>query len=556
MAGGQPYGMQAMLKEGHEMHNDPVIKNITAAKELSNICRSSMGPNGLNKMVINHLDKLFITSDASTIIRELEVQHPAAKLIVYASQAQEQEIGDGSNFVISFAGELLSNAEGLLRDGLHTSEIADGYTKAAAKALDIIDSLVIPGSDKLDVRDRATVARRIRGSVSAKQYGLEDVLCPLISQACVSVCPKNPASFNVDNVRVVKISGGGVTDSSVVNGMVLQRGAEGSVKRATAAKVAVFAQGIDTSSTETKGTVLIQNAKELTDYSRSEEDKLAQLIQGVADSGATVVVAGAAIGEMAMHFIEKHGIMAIRIPSKFELRRFCRALGATALSSLGAPRADELGYAGLLEVREIGGTNVTVLSQGEDAKGAASAGGAAGGATSGGAVTTVVLRASTSNLLDDVERAVDDGVNAYKALCRDPRAVPAGGALEIECARLLRAYGAKQAGLDQYAITQFAAALEIVPYLIAENSGLNATDAVAALTAAHAEGQSTAGLDVTTGQPRDLSEDDITDLHSSKWWALRLAADAAVTVLKVDQIIMAKQAGGPKPRAPNPMDDD
>lgn len=515
-----------------------------------------MGPNGLNKMVINHLDKLFITSDASTIIRELEVQHPAAKLVVYASQAQEQEIGDGSNFVISFAGELLSNAESLLRDGLHTSEIADGYSKAATKALDIIDSLVIPGSEELDVRDKDLIATRIRGSVSAKQHGLEDILCPLIAQACVTVCPKNPASFNVDNVRVVKISGGGVGDSSVVRGMVLLRGAEGTVKRATAAKVAVFAQGIDTSSTETKGTVLIQDAKELTEYSRSEENKLGQLIQAVADSGAKVVVAGAAIGEMAMHFIEKHGLMAIRIPSKFDLRRFCRALGATALASLGAPRADELGYAGLLEVREIGGTNVTVLSQGEDATDATADGGVTAAGVSGGAVATVVLRASTSNLLDDVERAVDDGVNAYKALCRDSRSVPAGGALEIECARLLKAYGAKQAGLDQYAITQFANALEIVPRTIAENSGLNATDVVAALTAAHAEGNSTAGLDVNTGEPRDLSQDDITDLRSAKWWALRLAADAAVTVLKVDQIIMAKQAGGPKPRAPNPMDDD
>mmetsp|Transcript_11966 Transcript_11966/g.35927 ORF Transcript_11966/g.35927 Transcript_11966/m.35927 type:complete len:556 (-) Transcript_11966:2647-4314(-) len=553
---GQPYGMQAMLKEGHEMHDEPVMKNIVAAKELSNICRSSMGPNGLNKMVINHLDKLFITSDASTILRELEVQHPAAKLIVYASQAQEQEIGDGSNFVISFAGELLANAEGLLRDGLHTSEVADGYTRSAAKALDIIDTLVIPGSDKLDVRDRAAVAKRIRGSVSAKQQGLEDVLCPLIAEACVGVCPKNPVSFNVDNVRVVKIPGGGVSDSAVVRGMVLKRDTEGAVKRVEHAKVAVFAQGIDTHSTETKGTVLIQSAKELTDYSRSEEDKLGQLIQSVADSGASVVVAGAAIGEMAMHFIEKAGLMAIRIPSKFDLRRFCRAVGATALSTLGAPRADELGYATLLEVREVGGANVTVLSQSDDAASTATADGVAAAGISGGAVATVVLRASTSNLLDDVERAVDDGVNAYKALCRDARAVSAGGALEMEVARQLREFGGKQSGLEQYAIAKFADSLEVVPRTIAENSGLNATDVVAALTAAHAAGHATFGLDVTTGEPRDLARDHITDLHSSKWWALRLASDAAVTVLKVDQIIMAKQAGGPKPRAPGPMDDD
>lgn len=542
--------------------DEAVLKNITACKELSLITKTSMGPNGMNKMVVNHLDKLFVTSDASTIINEMEVQHPAAKLVVFASQAQEQEIGDGSNFVITFAGELLANAEGLLRDGLHTSEVADGYTKAAAKALDVIDSLVIPGSETLDVRDVKAVARRIRGSVSAKQYGLEDVLCPLIAKACVDVCPKNPASFNVDNVRVVKIPGGGVSDSAVVRGMVLKRDTEGTVKRVVNAKVAVFAQGIDTSSTETKGTVLIKSAQELTDYSRSEEAKLEELIKGIADSGATVVAAGAAIGEMAMHFLEKHGIMVIRIPSKFDLRRFVRAVGATALASLGAPRADELGFAGTLEVQEVGGANVTVVSQGGGASPTAAdasadtAASPAEGSTGGGKIATVVLRASTDNLLDDLERAVDDGVNAYKALCRDSRAVPAGGATEVEVAKQLRAFGAQQTGLHQYAFAQFADALEVVPRTIAENSGLNATDVVAALNAAHAEGQANAGLDVDTGKPKDLALDDITDLHSAKWWALRLAADAAVTVLKVDQIIMAKQAGGPKPRGAGPMDDD
>ena len=363
-------------------------------------------------MVINHLEKLFVTSDASTIASELEIQHPAAKLLVLAAAAQQQEIGDGTNFVLSFAGELLNRAEGLLRDGLHPIEIADGYTKAGAKALEILDTLVIEGTEKLDVRDANAVATRIKGSISSKQFGYESLLGPLIAEACIDVVPKNPNNFNVDNVRVVKIPGGGINDSSVIKGLVIKRGVEGTIQAVENAKVAVFAQAVDTSATETKGTVLIRNAAELEGYSKGEENKVEEAIKAIADSGAKVIVSGGAFGEMALHFIERYGLMALKIPSKFDLRRFCRATGATALVKLGQPGADQLGLAKKLDVREVGGTKVIVLEQD----------------SSLGQVATVLLRGSTDQMLDDVERAVDDGVNAYKALCKDARVLPAGGA--------------------------------------------------------------------------------------------------------------------------------
>ena len=490
-------------------------------------------------MVINHLNKLFVTSDASTIVAELEVQHPAAKLLVLAAAAQQQEIGDGTNFVLSFAGELLNRAENLLRDGLHPTEVADGYAKAGVKALELLDSLIIEGTEKLDARDAAAVAERIKGSISSKQYGYESLLGPLIAEACIDVVPKNPNNFNVDNVRVVKITGGGIDDSTVVKGLVLKRGVEGTIQMVENAKVAVFAQAVDTCATETKGTVLIKNAAELEGYSKGEENKVEEAIKAIADSGATVVVSGGAFGEMALHFIERHGLMALKIPSKFDLRRFCRATGAAALVKLQKPKADELGLVKKLEVREVGGTKVMVLEQDSTLS----------------QVSTVLLRGSTDQMLDDVERAIDDGVNAYKALCKDPRMLPAGGATEIEVARQLAAWGRKETGLDQYAIAQFAEALEVVPRTIAENSGLDASDAVSALYAAHAAGQSTVGLDVETGLPRDLAEDGIRDLYTAKWWAMKLAVDAATTVLRIDQIIMAKVAGGPKPRM-GPGDED
>ena len=289
----------------------------------------------------------------------------------------------------------------------------------------------------------------------------------------MDVCPKNALNFNVDNVRVAKIVGSSLHENQVVQGMVLRRDCEGTVKHAKDAKVAVFGCAVDTSATETKGTVLITSAKDLESYSVGEEQKMEEYIKMIADSGATVVVSGQSFGEMAMHFIERYGLMAIKLPSKFELRRFCRAVNATGIIKLGRPAADELGYVSSIDVREIGGTKCVVVQQND--------------ATS--RVATVVLRGSTENAMDDVERAVDDGVNAYKALAKDSRVVPAGGATEMELAHRLAAFGRKQTGLDQYAIEKFARALEVVPRTLAENAGLSATDVVYNLYAAHAAGR-------------------------------------------------------------------
>lgn len=542
MAMGLPYGLQAMLKEGHKHFagvDEAVLRNIEACKNMAQITRTSLGPNGMNKMVINHLERLFVTSDASTIVSELEVNHPAAKLLVFAAKAQEQEIGDGTNLVISFGGELLNNAEGLLRDGLHTAEIADGYAKAAAKALEILDTLVVDGSKEVDVRNKDLVAQRLKGAICSKIHGYEEVIANLVAEACIDVLPQNPVNFNVDNVRVVKIPGSGLTDSSVVKGMVLRRDTDGSIKHIENAKVACYAQGVDTASTDTKGTVLIKTAKELEGYAQGEEDKLEEYIKAISDAGVKVVVSGSAIGEMAAHFLEKYGMVQLRIPSKFELMRFCKATGTVARATFGAPQPDEIGFAKWLSVQEIGGSMCTVLRQ--DA--------------ALGKISTIVLRGSTEGFLDDVERAVNDGVNAFKALTRDGRCVAAGGATEIELARQLSEWGKKQTGLEQYAINKFAESFEVVPRTLAENSGLNAADAVSALYAAHAQGQTSKGVDIETGQPKDLSKEGIVDLYSTKWWAIKLAADAATTVMRVDQIIMSKQAGGPKPRGPGGDDD-
>lgn len=537
-----PYGLQAMLKEGHRHLSgleEAVLKNIDACKELSAITRTSMGPNGMNKMVINHLDKLFVTNDAATIVNELEVQHPAAKIVVLAGKAQQEEIGDGANLTISFAGELLHGAEELIRMGLHPSEIISGYTKAIKKAIEILEELVEKDSDKMDVRNKEEVITRMKAAVASKQFGQEYVLCSLIADACIQVCPKNPTNFNVDNVRVAKLLGGGLLNSTVVRGMVLKNDAVGSIKRVEKAQVVVFAGGVDTSATETKGIVLIHSAEQLETYAKTEEAKVEELIKVVAESGAKVIVSGGAVGEMALHFCERYKLMVLKISSKFELRRFCGTTGAVALLKLSPPNADDLGYADSISVQEIGGATVTIVKNEEG----------------GNSVSTVVLRASTDSILDDLERAVDDGVNTYKAMCRDSRIVPGAAASEIELAKRVKEFSFKETGLDQYAIAKFAESFEMVPKTLAENAGLNAMEIISSLYAEHSSGSTKVGIDLEGGVCKDVSVMRIWDLFIAKFFALKYAADAACTVLRVDQIIMAKPAGGPKRDKPAAMDE-
>ena len=540
----QPYGIQSMLKEGHKHLSgldEAVLKNIDACKQLSTITRTSLGPNGMNKMVINHLDKLFVTNDAATIVNELEVQHPAAKILVLAGKAQQEEIGDGANLTISFAGEILQGAEELIRMGLHPSEIISGYTKAINKTIEILDELVEKGSETMDVRDKEQVISRMRAAVASKQFGQEDTICSLVADACIQVCPKNPANFNVDNVRVAKLLGGGLHNSTVVRGMVLKSDTVGTIKRIEKAKVAVFAGGVDTSATETKGTVLIHTAEQLENYSKTEEAKVEELIKAVAESGAKVVVSGGSVGEMALHFCERYKLMVLKISSKFELRRFCRTTGAVAMLKLGQPNPDDLGYVDSVSVEEIGGVRVTIVKNEEG----------------GNSVATVVLRGSTDSILDDLERAVDDGVNTYKAMCRDSRTVPGAAATEIELAKRVKEFSFKETGLDQYAIAKFAESFEMVPRTLSENAGLNAMEIISSLYAEHASGNTKVGIDLEEGVCKDVSTIGVWDLHVTKFFALKYAADAACTVLRVDQIIMAKPAGGPRREQPAAgMDDD
>ncbi|EKV12991.1 T-complex protein 1, theta subunit, putative [Penicillium digitatum PHI26] len=541
--------------QSHDAEDGAVIRNIEACQAISGTVQTSLGPYGRNKIVINHLQKMILTSDAATILRELDVVHPAAKLLVMASQQQDAEMGDGTNLVIVLAGELLKKAEELIRMGLKTSDIVSGYEKAQNFALSVLEELEV---DRLqDMRSATELSKALRTVVASKQSGTEDTLAALVAEAVLAVLPKNPLNFNVDNVRVVKIMGGSLEQSKVVRGMVFPREPDGIVKKASKAKVGVFSCPIDISQTETKGTVLLKNAKEMMDFTAGEEDRLEIAIKELYDSGLRVVVAGSTVGDLAMHYLNRFNILVIKILSKFELRRLCRVVGATPLARLGAPMPDEMGQVDVVETTEIGGDRVTVFRQ-EDAN----------------AITrtaTIVLRGATQNHLEDVERAIDDGVNVVKAITKDPRLVPGAGATEIELVERISNFADRTPGLPQYAIRKFAEAFEVVPRTLAESAGLDATEVLSRLYTAHhrttAPGESssvneegssseeeepywTTGVDLEIGDSDgtlDTVEEGILDLMATKMSAIRLASESARTVLSVDQIIVSRQAGGPKP---------
>ena len=277
----------------------------------------------MNKMVINHLEKQFVTSDAATIIRELDIEHPAAKLMILASEMQDSEVGDGTNFVIILAGALLEASEELIRLGVTPTDIAEGYEKALEKCLEILPSLVC--YEIKDYRNHAEVVKGIKTSIQSKQYGSEDFLAELVTKACISILPEE-TTFNVDNVRVCKVLGCGLQSSQVVQGMVFKRHVEGEVTKAQDAKIVIYSCAVDILQTETKGTVLIKSADELMNFSRGEENLLEIQIKAIADTGAKVIVAGAKFGDMALHYIHKYGLMAVRLNSKFDLRRLSKTV--------------------------------------------------------------------------------------------------------------------------------------------------------------------------------------------------------------------------------------
>jgi T-complex protein 1 subunit theta len=393
-----------------------------------------------------------------------------------------------------------------------------------------------------DLRDINSIKKAVRCSVASKRYGDDEFLANLVCDASVKVLPKQATVFNVDNVRICKILGSGILSSQVMLGVVFKKGVEGYIKSIEKATVAVYTCPFDVTQTETKGTVLINNAQELLNFSKGEEDVVENQVKSLHEAGINVVVSGGKFGDLYSHFLNKYNIMAVRLTSKFDIRRLSKLIGATALPKIQPPSKEELGHCDRVYLDEVGETEVVVFKQESEH----------------GRVSTIIIRGSSDNLMDDIERAIDDGINTFKALTKDNRLVAGAGAFEIELARKIESYGEVCAGLEQYAVQKFALALESLAKQLADNAGLKTTEILSKLYAEHQRGKPNIGLDIDVegGGVKDVVEAGIVDLYLTKWWAIKLATNAATTVLKIDQIIMAKPAGGPKAPKSKPNDDE
>eukprot|EP00977_Amphora_coffeiformis_P022552 scaffold11046_cov183-Amphora_coffeaeformis.AAC.4 len=543
-------GLTGMLKEGSRHVQDEsagnasvVLRNIDACLQLSRMVQSSMGPQGRCKLVVNHLEKILVTSDCAAILKQVQIEHPTANLLAMAVKKQEEERGDQTNFVLTFAGELLWQTALLIQKMTWQTapEILAGYQQA----LKLVTEEYLPAQVCETVTtplDKPALLRVLTPVLQSKQYGSAEILAPLVADACLLLMQDNPSSLSIESIRTVGILGASVRQSTLLEGYVAKRGLETTVTSCQDCKIAVYATGLEASSTEAKGTVVMNNAAELQAYNRSEEDKMKDIIAGIAASGVKLVVSGGNISDMALHFLDKYNLACLRLGSKWELRRLCQAVGATALVRLGTPMPDEMGYATSVEQQELGDQTVTVLKVGAASK-----------------LATIVLRASTQTVLADLERATDDGVQAIAQICKDGRLVYGGGCVEMACSTALLRHADQVPGLAQYALQAFAKALQIVPRVLAENAGYKAATAVANLQAAHAahsseNGVCEAGIDIdkedagenSTVGVASMKEKAVVDVMATKLSALTLAVDAATTILKIDQIIMSKPAGGPK----------
>jgi T-complex protein 1 subunit theta len=359
----------------------------------------------------------------------------------------------------------------------------------------------------------------------------------LAATACLTAWPNRTSKFNVDNVRVAKALGGAVSDSYVVKGFVVQREVMGTIRRTQDCHLAIFTTSFDLPESDTKMQTVFHSGKDMEEYNHSQEKRMGELVESIGKTGVNVVVCQSKITELALHYLEKANIMALQLPSAWDIKRLCRAVKSHPLLHISAPTPEEIGHCPLVECREIGSTPGVVFE-------------------AEGGISTVVVRGATPNVIDDVERALEDATNSFLVLSEFPQLVAGAGASEMELATLIGKWGEELPGMDQYGAKKFAEALEVIPRTIAENSGVAIAPFMAKLRAAHNRGEKNAGVDVLELVVADATALKVFDVAHVKEWALRLAVEVVVTLLRVDAICMAKPAGGPAPRSPGARDED
>ena len=517
--GGQPI---FILPEGtnRSVGRDAQRNNILAGKVLAETVRTTLGPKGMDKMLVDGLGDIVVTNDGVTILKEMDIEHPAAKMLVEVAKSQEEEVGDGTTTAVIIAGELLKKSESLLDQDIHPTIIAMGYRQAAEKAQEILDDIAIDSVDEETLIKVAMTAMTGKGTEAAREP-----LAKLIVDAVQKVA--EDGAVDTDNIKIEKKDGAVVEDSTLVEGVIVdkERVHPGMPSEVKDAKIALVNSPLEVKETEVDAEIRITDPAQMQAFIEQEEKMVKDMVDKVAESGANVLFAQKGIDDLAQHYLSKAGILAVRRVKKSDIEKLARATGANVVTNLEDLTADDLGEAGIVEERKVSGEEMIFVEECSVAKS-----------------VTLFVRGSTKHIVDEIVRAIEDAIGVVAATVEDDKVVAGGGAPEIAMAKKLKDYADSISGREQLAVNAFAEALEIVPKTLAENAGLDSIDSLVDLRAAH-ENSAVMGLDVFTGKVADMKEAGVIEPKRVKKQAIQSASEAAEMILRIDDVIASSGKG-------------
>jgi len=517
-----------ILKEGSQRTTgvDARRSNIQAAKVIAEILATSLGPRGMDKMLIDAFGDVTITGDGATILKEMEVQHPAAKLLIEVAKAQDAEVGDGTTTVVILAGKLLELGEELLEEGVHPTIVIEGYKKASDYALKVAEEVARP-IDLTKERLLKVVSSALSSKVVAET---RDYLAGLVVEAALqAVEMRNGKPYlDLDWIKIEKKKGKSIYETQLVRGIVLDKEVvhPGMPKRVANAKIAILDAPLEIEKPEWTTKISVTSPDQIKAFLDQEAQILKSYVDHLASIGANVVITQKGIDEVAQHFLAKKGIMAVRRVKRSDIEKLARATGAKIITSIKDARPEDLGTAGLVEERKVGEEKMVFVEDIPNPR-----------------AVTILVRGGSDRILDEVERSLQDALHVSRDLFREPKIVPGGGAFEVEIARKAREYARKLSGKEQLAALKFADALEYIPTILALTAGLDPVDAIAELRRRHDNGELAAGVDVHGGKIADMTTLNVWDPLIVKKQVIKSAVEAAIMILRIDDIIAA---GAPK----------
>lgn len=510
---GQPI---IIMPEGSSrvLGRDAQRMNILAGKVLAETVRTTLGPKGMDKMLVDGLGDIVVTNDGVTILKEMEIEHPAAKMLVEVAKTQEDEVGDGTTTAVIIAGELLKKAEGLLDQEIHPTIVAMGYRQAAEKAQEILNVIAIDAEDRDTLMKVAMTAMTGKGTEKAREP-----LAELVVGAVKQV--EENGEIDQDHIKIEKKDGATIDDSQLVNGVIIDKEPvhPGMPKQIEDAKIALLNSAIEVKETEVDAEIRITDPAQMQAFIEQEEQMIQDMVNKIADAGANVLFCQKGIDDLAQHYLAKAGILAVRRVKKSDMEKLARATGATIVTNVEDLDFEDLGKAGSVAEKKVSGEAMLFVEDCKDPKS-----------------VTLLIRGSTEHVVDEIQRAMEDAIGVVAATVEDGKVVAGGGSAEIAIAKGLKEYADTISGREQLAVSAFAEALEVVPKTLAENAGLDSIDALVDLRAAH-EKSLYMGLNVFKGEITDMYRAGVIEPHRVKKQAIQSAAEAAEMILRIDDVI-------------------